>query len=184
LDEFKQSFDVYRGRLKGFSKQLNYLHFNILANFSEIANDKDKKNNEDIMKTIMVDLKGIYRKNESNKRKYEEFVKRKFYEVEIIEIITRIGTNLTKYPKLAYSLMDCKYYHDILQILINIKKDGDYITETADRLKKKKDEVKKIVLLIVENSLNLIYNCVSSETNDISELFGNVVKYFFFNNLY
>ena len=37
LSRFKEVFDMYRGRLRNFTKLVNNLHLNILSNFSEIC---------------------------------------------------------------------------------------------------------------------------------------------------
>jgi hypothetical protein len=177
LEEFKDNFDLYRGKLRVFSKMLNNLHLNILANLSDMSKLNPLEEYEEMMKVIMTDLKAFYRKTTANKKRYEDFKKRKQYEIEIQEIISRIGVNVTKYNKLSFSLIDSYFYDDIIEYLKNISRKGgkDFLQEIKEKKKKDIEEVKRYTLSIVENSTMILVNVMKSDEEEISDLVTAIV---------
>lgn len=180
LEEFKEFFDPFRGRLRIFCKFLNNLHLKILANLSDIVKNNADPEFEPILKNIMFNLKSFYRNNPNAKKKLEDFKSRKLYEVEIQETITRIGVNVTKYEKLSFSMLESYFYDDIVEYLIVIAKTNenkkDFIQIVAEKKRKNIDEVKRYILSIVENSQNILLNIVDSENEEISDAVFQIVK--------
>jgi hypothetical protein len=179
LEEFKDLFDPYRSRLRTFCKFLNNLHLNILGNISDISKNGALEQYEPIMKDIMMDLKAFYRKTANSRKRLEDFKHRKLNEVEIHEVITRIGVNVTKYQKLIISLLESYFYDDIIEYLIVIAKTNmngkDFISALAEKKKKNVDEVKRYVLAIIENSQAILINVMNSDDEDIPDLFCNQI---------
>lgn len=194
LSTFKEVFDIYRGRLRNVPKMLNTLHLNILSNFSDISKYMVEEANEPLMKLICIDLKSFYRVSQNYKKRLDDFRNKKKQEFEIHEIITRIGVNVTKYGKLCLSLMDSFYFDDIIEYLIiigigenndnessnsgisNNHKNSDFLLKIKEKKKKTNfEEIKKIVLSIVENSVLIIINIMNGPT-DVSDPFSSKVK--------
>jgi hypothetical protein len=167
LKEFKEQFDGFRGKLVSFIKILNNLHLNILANLSAISKNSANEQYEDIMKSIMIDLKAFYRKNvnQATKKRIEEFKTKKLNELEIHELITRIGINVTKYPELAQSLVESYFYHDIIEFLLIMARTSennkDFVTMVIDNRRNKEKDVKNILLSILENSQFILINVLT-----------------------
>jgi hypothetical protein len=184
LEEFKNHFDPFRSRLRIFCKSLNNLHLNILANISDIAKSKNYTDHEALLKNVMLDLKSYYRNTASAKKRLEDFKTRKISEVEIHEVITRIGLNLTKYHSLSFSLTESYYYDDLVEYLIIIAKNKtngkDFIEQIAERKRMTIDNVKRFVLAIVENTLGILYNIMNSDDEELSEIVCNHIVFIFF----
>jgi len=141
----------------------------VLANLSDVAKGDENLTSDQLVKPIMLDLKSFYRKNSASVgmgKKFLEFKKRKIFEVEIHEIISRIGLNVTSYPESAALLIDSYFYEDIVDFLSNISKmknnGKDYIKELCELKKKRNpEELKKMVVSIVENSCQILSNVLN-----------------------
>jgi hypothetical protein len=166
--------------LRTFSKLLNNLHLNVLANISDVIGKFEKVEDdfhEDIMRNLMIDIKAYYRKTESHKKRFEDFKRRKFREIEIHEVITRVCTNLTKSSKNAFSLLDSYFYEDLLEFLVYISKTKKkFVEEIHMKRKKGKEEIAKITQSIIENSITVINNIFNSEGDTIIRAFMDIVK--------
>jgi len=179
LDEFKDLFDPYRSRLRTFCRFLNNLHLNILGNISDISKNAAMEEYEPIMKGVMFDLKAFYRKTANSRKRLEDFKSRKLNEVEIHEVITRIGLNVTKYQKLVLSLLESYFYDDIIEYIIVIAKTNvngkDFIINLAEKKKKSVEEIKRWTLAILENSQQILINVMNSDDEEIPDLFCNQI---------
>lgn len=91
LSIFKESFNIYRGMLKGDYKQINKFHLGVLANILECCNERD---NFDLVTVILEDLLSFYAINENSRKRYQDFIKRKQKSIEIHEKILFIFSNL------------------------------------------------------------------------------------------
>lgn len=174
LKSFKDSFKLYRGKLKSFSKLLNKLHLNIVSIFSEIEgkNPSEIKNLLELFKI----LKSFYKENQSNKQLISDFKKAKIIEIEIHQIITRIFSNLSKFTFEVSDLLlrEEKIFDDLIEYID--KNTGshenleNFIKKIIDKDKKKKnyDRVKKIVLNVAENTCqgirNLFFKGIKSDS--------------------
>ena len=176
LDEYKNVFDIYRGKLKAFPKLLNNLHLNILANLSEIVNNNEKaKGDEEIIKFIMLDIKAFYRKSSKNDKR-KEFKKKIIYEIDIHEVITKVGVNITKSSRNVYSLLDSYFFEDILDYLLIIVNESNNIVEVINKIKlKKTTDIAKVLHKIIDNSINIVMNVFSYCDETISDVFIKIV---------
>jgi hypothetical protein len=130
-----------------------------------------------MLKEIMVDLKAYYRKSQGNKKRYSDLKRKKLIEVEIHEVITRLGNNLTKSGKLAFSLLDSYFYEDLMEYIIHIAKNKRFIDDIHVKRKKPKEEVAKITQSIVENTLCVVNNVFYSEGETITRAFMDMVNW-------
>jgi len=173
LDDFRDNFSIYRGKIKTFSKMLNNLHLNILAIFSELQKHSILKTPEkrglmiETMKQVFVDLRSFYKETKHNKKRIDDFKNNKFTEVDIHEIICRIFCNLTKLPETLNqigseeSIIDDVF--EFLSKIANVKKDNhnNYVKslfENGKRKKRSPEELKRILLSIVDNTVLGIRN--------------------------
>lgn len=188
---FKDGFDMFRGRLRGAQRTVNHLHLAVLANISELSKYKEEEETVDaILALIAQDLNAFYRITKTYKKRLEDFRKKKKYDVEVHELMTRIGVNITKHSTHCKDLMDSYYFDDIIEYLIIIGvgeqnendeenfKGLDFIAKIKEKKKKSNiDEIKKTTASIVDNSLKIIINIMSSP-NEISDSFSTKVKPF------
>ena len=140
---------------------------NILAVFSEINKNNylnsvsTDKNIVEILRNVFNDLRCYYKETKTNKKRIYDFKIQKFVEIEIHEIITRIFCNLSKTLESCHLIMTEEgLIDDIFEFIIklaHVKKDnGNYIVKVIENAKKKKknvDEAKKVIVLIVDNSI-------------------------------
>jgi hypothetical protein len=181
LSVFRDSFELYRGKLKSSNKMLNNLHLNILINFSHVATNDDSYDN--LMKLISNDLKFYYRMSQSYKRRLDDFRNRKKYELDIHELITRLGVYVSKNQKNIQNLMDSFFFDDIIEYLIiigvgenndydSVHCSSDFILRTKEKKKKTNlEEIKKMTFNIIDNTLLIILNIMYSP-NEISDPFS------------
>ena len=138
MEEFKDNLNLFRGKIKGFSKSLNSVHLNILAIFSEIIKDEKEICNDETLEEffnfisyIFLDLRSFYKYKTNETEKLDNFISSKNNEVEIHETITRIILNLSKRQQFAALFWE---EFVIIDDLIN------YITNIA-----KEEFIKKII---------------------------------------
>lgn len=189
LTIFRDVFDIYRGRLRNFTRLLNSLHLNILSNFSDITKGNYDQSYSALMKLISLDIKSFYKMNQTYKRRLDDFRIRKKTEFEIHDTIARIGVNITKYEENSNILLESFFFDDIIEFLIIIGvgehndnessnsnngvnyPNSDFILKMKEKKKKMNlEEIKKIVLSIVDNSVKIIVNIMDS-AEEISEPF-------------
>jgi hypothetical protein len=167
LTHFKETFELYRGKLRGSPRLINHLHLSILANFSLVEDHELKKN-------ILKDIKAFYRPGDAYKRRLDDFLIRKKSDIEIHETVTRIAVNLTNSKKLSAALLDTQFYNDIIEVLILIGSDEepndvqklDFIQRIVNKKGLKIEKVKKFVQGIVENTLAVVINLLQSEASE------------------
>ena len=58
------------------------------------------------MQFILTDLRSCFKNTTNYKKRYDDFKDKKYVEIEIQEVITRIGVNVSKEPQLMYNLVD------------------------------------------------------------------------------
>jgi hypothetical protein len=181
LMQFKETFELYRGRLRGSPRLINQLHLSILANFSAIEVDET---NITFIKYILKDLKAFYRTGEGYKRRLDDFLIRKKSDIEIHETVTRIGLFITKQHDLCGLFLDCQFYNDILEILIligseedsNETQKHDFIQRIVNKKGMKVEKAKRFVQGIIENSLKILINLLKSGS-EVSDNLTKKVKY-------
>ena len=78
------------------------------------------------MKAILTDLRSCFKNTSGYKNKYEDFKRKKFQEIEIHELLTRIGANISNEPQLSYHLVDdtSVFVNDIMGFLKQIVESG------------------------------------------------------------
>ena len=172
---------------------INSLHLNILSNFSEIS--KFLVPHELVDQNLLLvanDLGSFYklgdRVNKSKyKEKYEEFKKKKLYEIEIQEIMMRIGLNLSKCEDCCKHLLKNSYFfQDIIDYLKefcsleNNKKVGnkkDFIEMIIEKKKSKHnvENINKIMISIMQNTVDILLNAILKENDFIESFFDKVI---------
>jgi len=139
--------------------------------------DNIKKKIEEIIISINIDFKLFYytKKNSKNilnqnssknilrndlSMNNNSFKEKKQIFVEIHEILTRIGLRLTTNIEYSYSLINSKFYCDIIDYLAYIANTTNLIQRILNQNNNKKDilSVKSILTSIVENSISVLVN--------------------------
>ncbi len=179
---------MYRAKLRSFPKMLNSLHLNILSNFSEIANQYISSNCDDpIINLLAKDFCAFFKFNPQNikyKNRYDDFRTKKQTEVEIHEAITRIGVNITNYPKITGMLLDYSYFFDdIMDYLLfiafaehNFNCDKNFIQYCTEKKKKDKELVKRVTTSIVENSVLILIHGMTEQNDVMEKLINKVIN--------
>ncbi len=148
--------------------------------FTEInktnMNDFDpnlKAMGNEIIKHVLNDLKSFYRETKTNKKRIEDFKAHKYNEIDIHEIISRIFCNLTRSEEgLNMIGYEDSIIEDIFEYLIrisNIRKDVSLVkTHMENQTKKKRNiqEICKVFLSIIDNSLLGIKSLIEAESLD------------------
>ena len=127
--------------------------------------------------------------SQNYKRRLDDFRVNKKCEIEIHDIITRIGANITRYKNNCESLIDSFFFDDIIEYLIIIgvgenndnestnsnrsnNNGADFILKIKERKKKiNLEEIKRMIASIVENSIVIFINVMNSP-NEISDPFS------------
>jgi len=158
------------GRSKHSQKMLNNLHLNVLAVFSDTHRLKDPSKRDkmiDVMKQVFSDMRSFYKETKNNKKRIDDFKNNKFTEIDIHEIITRIFCNMTKLPETLNMIgSEDNIIEDIFDFLIkmsNVKKDNNFVKNLFEADKKKKkspEELKRVIMSIVDNSMIGICNLI------------------------
>ena len=168
--------------MKVFSKVMNNLHLNVLANYSEVI----KFENEIIQDKLLLsyyeeclidrysDLNNFYKIKNNNKKRVEEFIQIKSNELEIHEIVIRTYNNLTKSSNLNSLIFnDTFIFDDIIEYLkkftppLNIKDSKDFIKTIIE--KKSRENYRKILMNIAENSFSAIKNIIQKGNDNEKE---------------
>jgi hypothetical protein len=182
LENFRDYFEIYRGKLRHFNKTLNKMYLNILSNFSEMSKKPNYthtqlklsngvEDNEDdinmeyahLLKIVASDLKLFFRITYSNKR-YPEFKDKKTDNIVIQEVISRILRNLTIFPQITFYLSDSPFFDDLIEFLFLIsdwKETGkDFVAEFLVKSKKHMTEeaAKACIVSTVENCIIIMLN--------------------------
>ena len=180
---------MYRSKLRSFPKMLNSLHLNILSNFSEICGHYQSNSNsadDPIINIIGKDICLFFKYNSQNikyKNRYEEFRSKKQLEIEIHETITRIGVNITTFPKISAMLFEQSYFFDdIMDYLLfiafaehNFNTDKNFIQHIVEKKKKDKELVKRVATSIVENSVQILIHAMTEQNDVMNKLINKVI---------
>lgn len=171
LEEFKDNFNLFRGKLRAFTKLLNSLHLNILATFSEIilcenvlcSNDESFEEYYVVLSYIYLDLRSFYKYKKNEIQKFDDFIMRKYNEIDIHETITKIISNLSKRLQIsALFWEENMIVNDLINYILKISNtsQNDFIKNTIERERRRKkvDDIKKTILSICENTLNIFSN--------------------------
>ena len=173
LDEFKENVNYFRGNLRAIFKLINSLHLKILAVFSDIILYEKEMTYTDetlqeffvVVSKIFVGIRSFYRYESHQEHILKDFIEKKNYEIEIHETITRIICNLTVNKQISSLFWEEKIIiDDLINYLTRISNNkNDFIKNTIQRERKNKnvEEIKKIILSICENTLNILYNLMN-----------------------
>lgn len=226
LEEMKNHFQYYRGNLSNnLFRMINNNYLNFLSNISQIykfnleqnttrdeinnhkkinfnniifEDDFIKKRIEEILFSIIIDIKLFYHKEknyenankaENNnhnpdfignnlKTNYYRLIKKKQIFIEIHETLTRIGFSLTANVQFSFSLINSNFYSDIAEYLIFITSTPNLIEKIANLNQNKKDDisVKKLLTSIIENSIFIILNGIKCLVIDENYSMKNLVR--------
>ncbi len=121
------------------------------------------------MQFILTDIRSLFKNTTNYKKRYDEFRDKKFVEIEIQELVTRTVSNLTKEPQLTYHLVDntSLFSQDLIfylkKISTSTNSKGNFLDSLSDgKIKMKNDQAYKVILSILENSAQIIYNIFNS----------------------
>jgi hypothetical protein len=184
LNHFKETFELFRGRLRGSPRLINQLHLSILANISVL---ESSENLLPVKKLVAKDLKAFYRPSEAYKRRLDEFLIKKKVDIEIHETVTRIGVNMTKNCELSAMFLETQFYNDIIETLILIGLDddpndtvrGDFLQRIIGKKSSLSiDRIKRFVQGIIENTLIIIINILKG-SKEVSQGLTKKVLFLF-----
>jgi hypothetical protein len=128
----------------------------------------------------MIDLKAYYRKSQGGKKRYDDFKRKKLTEIETHEVISRLGTNLTKSSKIAFSLLDSYFFTDLIEYLVYMSKSKKFFEDIHSKKKKSEEEIAMTAQSIVENTLCIVINVFHSESDVIARAFMDIVLIFLY----
>jgi len=118
-----------------------------------------------VVSKIFVGIRSFYRYESHQEHILKDFIEKKNYEIEIHETITRIICNLTVNKQISSLFWEEKIIiDDLINYLTRISNNkNDFIKNTIQRERKNKnvEEIKKIILSICENTLNILYNLMN-----------------------
>lgn len=184
--EFTDIFSIYKAKLKKFSKLLNNLHLNCLANFSEITKSEakyigtDSEEYQNHLNEVMNDFRSFYKSKKTSKKKKEDFILNKQEEFEIQEIVIRIFANLVKSNFLFKDLINDTYFFiDIVDYLGKFtgqykrKDNKEYIRYLLEKERRSGEGIRKSILSLVENSVSVIKEFVIRGKEN-EEIFKNL----------
>ncbi len=137
----------------------------------------------EMIKHVLNDLKSFYRETKTNKKRIEDFKAHKYNEIDIHEIISRIFCNLTRSEEgLNMIGYEDSIIEDIFEYLIrisNIRKDVSLVkTHMENQSKKKRNiqEICKVFLSIIDNSLLGMKNLIEGESLDYYKNFLMILE--------
>jgi len=179
-------FEPYRNKMRGHYLLLNNFHLNFLYNITTMVDDIKEEPN-DTISDVIKDFSLYYEPSipeENYRSKYEDFKVKKQKEIEVHELTLKIGFNLTKLDYTSKWLLNktC-FVDDILDFLVYFQRgeilngESKDVVEYISILKKKKstDSTKITLLSILELTLNILVNFLSSEDEAIGDRFLNKV---------
>ena len=166
------------------------MHLKILFNFSQlikIANDfvGDKKKEEEYYKliySIFMDIRAFYTQKKNDAKLLQDFIVRKYIEIEIHEILSKIVNNLTKHKEIIIIFWEeFTIIEDLMNFMFKIaQNNNNYVNITLEsRRIRSEEEGKKILSSIMENTLNIIINLFSfdgKQTNQFDAFIENVIN--------
>lgn len=142
-----------------------------------------KSNGIEIIKHVLNDLKSFYRETKTNKKRIEDFKTHKYNEIDIHEIICRIFCNYTRSAD-GLNLIgnEDSILEDIFEYLIkisNVRKEVNLIKSHMENQTKKKrnvQEISKMFLSIIDNSIIGIKNLIDGESFDYYKKFLMILE--------
>jgi len=146
------------------------------------------------MQFILTDLRSCFKNTTNYKKRYDDFKDKKYVEIEIQEVITRIGVNVSKEPQLMYNLVDnsslftydlIAYLSKLSSVKVNNGEKDLFLDKLSDGRLKVKNQAQALntVVKIVENSVLIIYNIINSPREIYDKFVDKVLIYYTYNLL-
>lgn len=125
--------------------------------------DKSKSNINNEMKSISKRTSIGSTLNTIYPKKYLIFKEKKKIFIEIHEIITRIGYNITTNIEYTFSLINSYFYTDIISFLIYVTNTRNFFDIVSMQNQNKKDslDLKHLLTSIIENSILILFNLMN-----------------------
>ena len=163
---FKESFNIYRGRLKGDYKQINKFHIGILSNIYEYS----ASNNDDLISGIFDDVISFFVVNQSYNKRYEDFAlkKEKLFDIHenLIRITTKIILSSINPNKRIHNLIEDKNNH----FLENCFEFIFHLKEHQGHNKNNCDIISNILYWSVKLVKCILENCNQNDIDILNEL--------------
>lgn len=146
-----------------------------LSHLSLIKNIVVESPNEAVTKIVMYCFRAFFKANGSlNSKRFKEFQSRKLVDLDLEELVSFIGFQLTKSSKMVKLLMESDFFDDLIEYLIitatgfhtgDSSNNTDFVTKIIEKkkLKKEDDLLKKQIEKILKNILGTILNIYKSE---------------------
>lgn len=214
LKKFQSSHEIYKFKLRASAKEINLFFINILlilVSFFQKKSTKEKliDSNDDALHNQMADLafKDKYIKIldfltnifasffDTTHKHYIEFVKKKFFELQIQDLLLKIGSILFIYEANMDTIMQSDFNNNLIRYLLefafgkcefkdpnnknNLKVDANntdkiggfnYITYVNEKKMKNIEAIKKFVASIILNAFEIYKNLLAHD----SRYFGEV----------
>ena len=168
--------DIYRCKLRSSAKEINSYHLNILYLITSNLIKSGNPKNTTILITIAHSIGNFFDKQ--NKR-YNDFSKRKFYEIQIQDTILKIVNILSRNGECTKILLETEFFDNLICYIIDFsgknnsdtksvssKKQKDYLQRIVEKkIRLNIDIVKKICFSIMISICNILFNIVNDEGN-------------------
>lgn len=219
LNRFRCSFEIYKFNLRNFSKEINLFFINILYILVSFYNKKATKEmllddsatrnigKQKVFKQryfdILDQLNSIYSGYFDNThRRYYDFMKKKVYELQIQDILLKIGSILMLYENNLENLIESDFMNSLIKYMLEFaygkcefksKKLNDEKMENAsknkqihsydfiDFIKEKKkgntEYIKRASSSIILSALEIYKNLLEHDEKYFSQVASNVINY-------
>lgn len=181
LDELRDLFEFYRGKLRAFYRVVNFNYLNFLFNLSECSNLENTELVNKLYSDISYDIKMFYRNSSLNNKKFSFFKEKKKKFIEIHEIITRITYKITINTENILSLLDSMFYQDIIEFILYVKDKPKIVEEVSKAIRKSPETIKKLLTSIIENSIIILSNSLNGDLDETSDRILKIVNIFILN---
>jgi len=163
LQNFRDSFDQYRGRLKYISKQINSQFYTFIYHISILLEDQSTNEDEyyleeEEIEYLIEEIKCLFKMKINNNKiekipKLESFLNSK--SLDLHEILSNIFKNFSKNPFTIKSMCDnrCYFVYYFLDFINEIKKESINSCLEKAKTKTAKDD---LVFFYINSTLNIM----------------------------
>ena len=184
LENFRNSFNNYRGKLKYISKQINsqfytfFYHISVLLEDQEANEEKFYLDDEE-MNHLVDEIKTLFKMKINNKKiekspKLDNFLLLKTLDLQ--EIFSNIAKNFSKNPYTSNSICDKKCYFILflIEFIIDIKKETIVTLLEKTKNKAGKDELAFLYINSVVNIISCFDNI--NKSNETKQYFLEMIS--------
>lgn len=177
IASFRETFTIFRGKLNGTCKMINMSHLNLIKNIVAVSP------NEPVTKVLMYCFRAFFKANGNhNSKRFKEFQKKKLIDLDLEELVSFIGLQLTKSSKMVKFLMESDFFDDLIEYLIILatgfhssenSNNTDFVSKIVEKKKMKKadDQLKKQIEKILKNLLGTVLSIYKTEDETLISQF-------------